>query len=98
MRAEQAAIYAAAFKLLQAGKSPSEPQAMDVAEQHRLIIDRWFYPCSHEMHAQLAALYEQDGRFAANIDKFGAGLTPFLVEAIRENAKFRSALPSAGKG
>jgi DNA-binding transcriptional MerR regulator len=87
MRAEQAAIYAEAFQLLHAGKSPLDPQAMDLAEQHRLSIDRWFYPCSHDMHAQLASLYEQDGRFAANIDKFGAGLTPFLVQAIRENAK-----------
>ncbi len=72
LKAEQAAIYAGAFEVMQAGKSPSDPQAMDVAEQHRLSIDRWFYPCSREMHAQLAALYEQDGRFAANIDKFGS--------------------------
>jgi len=84
--AEQAAIYADAFQALQAGKPPDDPQAMDAAERHRLSIDRWFYPCGHEMHRRLASLYEQDGRFAANIDKFGAGLTPFLAEAIRRNA------------
>jgi hypothetical protein len=57
-----------------------------VAERHRQAIDRWFYPCSYEIHRGLADLYEQDPRFAANIDKFGAGLTPFLAAAIRENA------------
>jgi DNA-binding transcriptional MerR regulator len=87
LRGEQAAIYTDAFKVMQSGKSPSDPLATDIAERHRLSVDRWFYPCSHEMHAQLAELYEQDGRFAANIDKFGAGLTPFLAEAIRANAK-----------
>ena len=38
MKAEQGAIYAGAFKLLQAGESPSDPRAMDMAEQHRLSI------------------------------------------------------------
>jgi hypothetical protein len=32
-------------------------------------------------------MYEQDRRFAENIDKHGEGLTPFLASAIRENAK-----------
>ena len=59
---------------------------MDIADRHRLSIDRWFYPCSITMHRGLADLYENDARFAANIDKFGAGLTTFLVAAIRANA------------
>lgn len=84
---EQAAIYGDAFKALQAGKSPADADVMDVAERHRQSIDRWFYPCSHGMHRSLAAMYEQDSRFAGNIDKYGPGLTPFLASAIRENAK-----------
>jgi len=90
LKAEQAAIYAEAFALLQAGTSPADPAAAAVAERHRQSIDRWFYPCSLEMHCKLAAMYEQDRRFAENIDKYGAGLTPFLARAIRENAKRRS--------
>jgi hypothetical protein len=39
------------------------------------------------MHARLGDMYEADSRFAANIDKFGEGLTAFLVAAIRENAR-----------
>ena len=39
------------------------------------------------MHRGLASLYEGDPRFAANIDRHGAGLTAFLVAAIRANAE-----------
>lgn len=83
---EQAAIMSDAFALLSAGDRPDSGAAMAVAERHRLAIDRWFYPCSLAMHRGLADLYESDARFAANIDKFGAGLTVFLVAAIRANS------------
>ena len=85
--AEQAAIYGAAFAALQAGTPADSPEVMAIAERHRLAIDRWFYPCSTEMHAALALGYEQDQRFAENIDKHGAGLTSFLVAAIRANSQ-----------
>lgn len=87
MKAEQAAIYAEAFTALKAGSAPDSVEAMDIAERHRLSIDRWFYPCSVAMHAGLADGYEADRRFAENIDKLGAGLTPFLSAAIRANAR-----------
>ncbi|HVY29094.1 MAG TPA: MerR family transcriptional regulator [Polyangiaceae bacterium] len=85
--AEQSAIYAEAFAALSQGKPPGDARALAVAERHRACIDRWFYPCNHEMHRGLADLYEQDARFAASIDRHGAGLTGFLVAAIRENAR-----------
>jgi DNA-binding transcriptional MerR regulator len=87
LAAEQAALYGDAFAALQAGQSPADPEVMALAEGHRQLIDRWFYPCHHAMHRGLADMYEQDSRFAGNIDKYGAGLTPFLAAAIRENAK-----------
>jgi MerR family transcriptional regulator, thiopeptide resistance regulator len=86
LAAEQSAVYAAAAALMKAGKPASSQEAIEIAERHRLLIDRWFYPCSLAMHVGLASLYENDARFAANIDKYGEGLTPFLVEAIRANA------------
>jgi DNA-binding transcriptional MerR regulator len=73
-------------RLMQAGEPASGAEAMAAAERHRLLIDRWFYPCSHAMHAGLADMYEADPRFAANIDKAGEGLTPYLSAAIRANA------------
>lgn len=93
INAEQAAIYTAAAAAMQAGTPPAEESVMDIAERHRLLIDRWFYACSTGMHCALAQMYEGDTRFAASIDKFGAGLTPFLCAAIRENARRHDARP-----
>jgi DNA-binding transcriptional MerR regulator len=86
IRSEQAAIYADAARLMESGASPSSPEGMEVAERHRLSIDRWFYPCAPRMHRGLADLWENDPRFSANIDKVAAGLTAFLAEAVRANA------------
>lgn len=87
IQAEQGSIYADAFALHQAGFAPDSVEAMDIAERHRLAIDRWFYPCSFTIHLGLADGYEADSRFAENIDKFGQGLTPFLAAAMRANAR-----------
>jgi len=86
LKAEQGGVYEAAVAALKAGKPPSSADAMDIAERHRLSIDRWFYPCSHTMHQGLASMYESDDRFRQSIDKYGEGLTTFLAEAIRANA------------
>jgi DNA-binding transcriptional MerR regulator len=87
IKAEQGAIYADAAAALRAGKSPDDPSAMDVAERHRLSIDRWFYPCSAAMHRGLADLYEADSRFQETIDRAGPGVAAFLAAAIRANAR-----------
>ena len=79
-------MYDAAYAALKAGKIPSDAAVMDIAERHRMSIDRWFYPCSHTMHRGLASMYESDDRFRQSIDKHGEGLTSFLAEAIRANA------------
>jgi DNA-binding transcriptional MerR regulator len=86
LRAEQTAIYEEACSAMRAGKIPSDAAVMDIAERHRMSIDRWFYRCSHEMHRGLAAMYEADDRFRQYIDTHGEGLTGFLAEAIRANA------------
>jgi DNA-binding transcriptional MerR regulator len=86
-KAEHGAIMRDAVAAMTAGLKASDAQAMDVAERHRLSIDRWFYPCSKQVHERLAEMYEADTRFAANIDAFGEGLTPFLTAAMRANAR-----------
>ena len=87
IKEEQAAIYKDAAAVMKAGGKASDTPAMNIAERHRLFIDRWFYPCAHSMQLGLSSLYESDSRFAENIDKYGEGLTDFLVAAIRANAK-----------
>jgi len=86
-QAEQGAIYAEAAAAMRSGVDPVSPAVMDIAERHRLSIDKWFYPCSRAMHAGLAEMYEADERFRATIDKAGDGLTTFLAAAIRANAE-----------
>jgi DNA-binding transcriptional MerR regulator len=86
LKAEQAAVYDDAHSALQAGQRPSDEAVMEIAERHRLSIDRWFYPCSYSMHCGLASMYESDDRFRQAIDRHGQGLTSFLAEAIRANA------------
>jgi len=86
LAAEQASVYGDAYSALKAGKTPSDAAVMDIAERHRVSIDRWFYPCGHAMHCRLASMYESDTRFRQSIDTHGEGLTSFLAEAIRANA------------
>lgn len=85
LKQEQEQIYQQLLALMTTHDAQSEA-CQQVAEQHRLHIDKWFYPCDHTMHAQLAALYESDSRFTQNIDKHGDGLTQFLCAAIRANS------------
>ena len=85
IKSDQAAIYGEAATAMNAGKKPTDREVMDIADRHRLLIDRWFYPCSIAMHSRLANLFESDGRFAENINRHGEGLAVFLTAAIRAN-------------
>lgn len=72
--------------LLERGAAPDGPEAMDAAEQARLHIDRWFYPCSKAMHATLGEMYVVDPRFTATYEKIKPGLAGFVSAAIKANA------------
>jgi len=67
------------------GSVAPDPDVRELAEQHRLHIDRWFYPCSRSMHQALGEMYVADERFTAAIDERTPGLARFLAEAIRAN-------------
>lgn len=86
-RAEAARIEAALADLLSRGVSGEDDSVQDLAEQHRLMIDRWYYSCSHEMHTALGDLYGADARFAAHYDEQMPGLAVYLRHAIYANAR-----------
>jgi len=86
-RAESAADGAKMIALMDAGVSPDDPRAVDVAESARLLIDRWFYTCSREMHCNLAEMYIADPRFRATYEKMHEGLAQWFHDAILANAK-----------
>jgi MerR family transcriptional regulator, thiopeptide resistance regulator len=86
IRDEAEAIGRAFGDALASGKAPADLRVMDVAERARLHIDRWFYPCSRDMHRALGQIYVDDPRFAANYEKIRAGLAAFVRDAIRANS------------
>jgi len=71
---------------LAAGAAATDPAVMDIAERHRLHIERWFYPCSMDLHRGLGELYVSDARFMKNIDRYRPKLAEFLRDAISANA------------
>ncbi len=84
--AESDAVNDAVATLLDDGVPPDDARTMDAAERHRLLIDRWFYPCPHEMHAQLGRMYVTDARFTTTYEKVRAGMAQYLCDAIAANA------------
>lgn len=70
-----------------AGTEADSDEAMDLAEEHRGHIDRWFYPCSHAMHGSLSTMYTADPRFADFFEKRGEGLAEYVRGAIEANVK-----------
>jgi MerR family transcriptional regulator, thiopeptide resistance regulator len=73
--------------LMDAGVDPESVEAMAAAEAMRQLITRCFYPCSPEMHAGLADMYESDARFREHYEKRAPGLATYTAKAIRANAR-----------
>jgi DNA-binding transcriptional MerR regulator len=82
LRREADAIYARLVELMRAGAAVDDARVREQVDAHRAHIDRWFYPCSREMHRGLGELYINDPRFAANLDKLAAGFARYLHDAI----------------
>ncbi len=83
---ESDAVNGALTLLMDEGVAADDPRAMDAVERHRLLIDAWFYPCPHEMHAQLGRMYVQDARFTATYERIRPGMAAYLRDAIAANA------------
>jgi DNA-binding transcriptional MerR regulator len=82
IRAESEGIYGRIAGQMQQGAAPADPAVQAAVEDHRLHIDRWFYPCSKQMHKGLGEMYIADPRFTANLDKVAPGFAQFLRDAI----------------
>ncbi|MGP4090605.1 MerR family transcriptional regulator [Streptomyces sp. KR55] len=72
--------------LMVAGEAPTGERAMDMAEEHRQHICRWFYECPYELHQCLGEMYVSDERFKAFYDSMRPGLAEHLRDAITANA------------
>ncbi|MET9493569.1 MerR family transcriptional regulator [Streptomyces sp. NPDC006552] len=72
--------------LVAAGEDPAGGPAMDLAEEHRVHIGRWFHACSYELHVCFGDMYVADERFTAYYDAMGEGVARHLRDAIHANA------------
>ena len=86
IQAEADGVMKGLADLLERGVTPDSPEAMALAEQHRVHIARSFYPCDHRMHVALAEMYTADARFTEYFEKRRPGLAAFTQAAIRANA------------
>ena len=85
IREEGEAVFARMAELMATGVGATGRAATALAEEHRCHIDRWFYPCSHEMHACLAEMYTTDAPFTDYFERRARGLAAFVRDAIRAN-------------
>jgi MerR family transcriptional regulator, thiopeptide resistance regulator len=68
------------------GVAPDTTEAMDLAEEHRQNIARWFYDCPYPMHRGLGDMYLADERFTQRYEQIAPGLAEFMRAAIHANA------------
>jgi DNA-binding transcriptional MerR regulator len=90
MQAEFGALMADIAAAQADGAEPGNERVMALAEKHRSYLERWFYPCTYEMHRGLGGLYVDDARFAKQLAKFtatGTDLASYLRDAIYANAE-----------
>jgi DNA-binding transcriptional MerR regulator len=86
IRAETEDVERRLQQVMERGQAPQSDIAMDIAEEHRCVISRWYYDCDHTMHRGLAQMYVDDPRFTAHYERRAAGLASFTAAAILANA------------
>ncbi|XVX20910.1 MerR family transcriptional regulator [Actinomycetota bacterium] len=85
IKAEADGINADFIAALEAGEPVDGERAMDIAERHRLGVER-HYDCPHDFHRNLADMYLADPRFTAYFEDQRAGLAQYVHDAIHANA------------
>ena len=89
IKAEGADVERRFAEALRSGTAADSEQAMEVAEEHRQHISRWFYDCPPEMHAGLGRMYVEDERFTAHYEEIAPGLAQYVSTAVQANAARR---------
>ncbi len=96
--AEAAAWRARLTAAFDAGAPADGERAMDLAEEHRQSVSRWFTPCPTDMHGRIADDFAADPRAFALIvppSEQRPGLASYLRTAVHANA-VRQSGPDGG--
>jgi DNA-binding transcriptional MerR regulator len=86
LKAEAADVEARLARAMADGVPADSPAAMDLAEEHRQHIGRWFHDCPPAMHASLGEMYVADPRFTAHYEEIAPHLAPYVSTAVQANA------------
>ncbi len=86
IKVEADANIQAFVKAIDACEPATGPVAMHAAEEHRAHLSRWFYPCSHAQHRDVAADYVSDPESSAAWDQIAPGFTRYVHDAILANS------------
>jgi MerR family transcriptional regulator, thiopeptide resistance regulator len=85
LQAEQADIHQRIANAMSAGTPATAPEVMDLAEEHRRHLHRWFHDCDHDTHRELARAYRNNERVGRNYDEMVPGLSRYMHDAIMAN-------------
>lgn len=83
IKAEGDAAFRQLAGLLTGGVPADDERAIEAVDAHRRQIDRWFYPCSRDMHVNLLEMQVGDPRFRATWDGYAEGLVDYAHAAAR---------------
>ena len=86
LRTEQADIHRRIAEAMTAGTPATAPSVMDLAEEHRQHLNRWFHDCDHATHRDLARAYRDNERSGRNYDDMVPGLSQYIHDAIIANS------------
>jgi hypothetical protein len=87
IKAEQDDWAARLTALRDTGAPADGEAAMDLAEEHRTFISRFYYDCGYEIHTGLACMYLADERFRAFYEAIAPGTAQYVHDAIVANAE-----------
>jgi len=68
------------------GEPATSERAMAAAEQHRVLIEKWFNPVPYPMHKAMSDMYVTDPRFTKTYEDIAPGLAQYVRDAIHANA------------
>lgn len=80
LKEDMAALWQAYADVMDRG--PESPEAQACAERQFRMFNEKFYDMGPEMYRNLASMYGEDERFAANYDKVRPGLAVFVRDTI----------------
>ncbi|MEU1676273.1 MerR family transcriptional regulator [Streptomyces roseifaciens] len=86
MQAEADGLNERIAALMGTGAAADSPEAMDLAEEHRQQIVRFYYDCTYDIHTCLGEMYVTDERFTATYEAIRPGMAGYLRDAIVANA------------